>query len=285
MSNDELIPTQSTDVDDIDDVEGHGLKEVVVGLSAAAVLGGGVASAASSIPPIGDGLKTPGAVMSVVQGAQDDVTKVTSPTLKGVERTADGATTTVDRTADRATDAAVDTATDAVRTVDGIAADAITGLRPVLDDPDRYAIDTARSVANPTMSTVNATAKTATDTATSTVRTADGLAADTLTAADATAKWGLRVIDATTKATGDRATTIVLGLQGSDADFGGSAASKDAWVVAKVGDEVIAKSDCDNGTWTLTIESKHLDSPITFSLGGDDTDPATAAPLTVHLSR
>lgn len=280
-SNDEIlsvVPTQDApEIDELDDVEGHGLKEVVVGLSAAAVLGGGVASAASSIPPIGDGLKTPGAAAAVVQGAQDDVGTITAPVVTQVDRTVASTTSTTAKTLAGATTVAKG----AVTTIDNLAADTITQagdlVREVASDPVGYATDATR----PTVQKVDSTADRTIDLTVSTVQDATATVDATLDSAFSTASTTLKVITATADSTAATTTDIVLGLQGSDVDAGAKAQSKDAWLVAKVGNEVVGSAQMDGGQWTVTIESRHLSSPITFSVGGQHDIP----PMTVHLSR
>lgn len=291
-SNDEIlsaVPTQDAlEIDELDDVEGHGLKEVVVGLSAAAVLGGGVASAASSIPPIGDGMKTPGAAAAVVQGVQDDVGTVTAPVAKQVDRTVAGAQGTATTTVAGAQGTVATTyagaaavAKGAVTTVDDLAADTITQVggtvRDVASDPDGYATDATR----PTVQKAGSTADRTIDLTVTTVKDTAATVDATLDSALSTAATTLKVVTATADSAAATTTDIVLGLQGSDAGAGANAQSKDAWLVAKVGNEVVGSAQMDGGQWTVTIESRHLSSPITFSVGGQHDIP----PMTVHLSR
>lgn len=295
-SNDEIlsvVPTQDAlEIDELDDVEGHGLKEVVVGLSAAAVLGGGVASAASSIPPIGDGMKTPGAAAAVVQGVQDDVGTVTAPVVKQVDRTVAGAQGTATTTVAGAQGTVATTyagaaavAKGAVTTVDDLAADTITkagaAVREVASDPAGYVGDATRPTVQKAGSTADRLADRAVDLTTSTVKGATSTAGAALEGALSTTASTLKVITATADSATATTTSIVLGLQESDVDAGAKAQSKDAWLVAKVGNEVIGSAQMDGGQWTVTVESRHLSSPITFSVGGQHDIP----PMTVHLSR
>jgi hypothetical protein len=284
-SNDEIlsvVPTQDApEIDELDDVEGHGLKEVVVGLSAAAVLGGGVASAASAIPPIGDDMKTPGAAAAVVQGAQDDVNTVTAPVVTQVDRTVASATGTTAKTIAGATTVAKG----AVTTVDNLTADTVTQVggtvRDVASDPVGYATDATRPSVQKAGSTADRVGDLAIDLTVTTIKDATATVDSTLDSAFSTASTTLRVVTATADSTTDTTTDIVLGLQGSDADAGAQAQSKDAWLVAKVGNEVVGSAQMDGGQWTVTIDSRHLSSPITFSVGGQHDIP----PMTVHLSR
>lgn len=269
--NDELLTavpeTDAIDLtDDLDDVEGHGLKEVVVGLSAAAVLGGGVASAANAIPPIGGDLKTPGAVVNVVDGVQQDVTGVTDPTVKMATKkaamTVDDATSLAQTTAR--------TAMDAIRTVDQIAADQIGGIadtvRPVVEDPAGFVGDTTR----PTVTK----ADTEVDSA---------LAKTAKAVSDATqlAKATIVVVDTAIADAVDGTSEIVLGLQSSDAELDLSAQAQEMIMQVKLGNEVLGTATWQDGTWKVSIESRHLSDPLTFSIDGQ----TGVAPVTVHFTR
>ncbi|MDP3711744.1 MAG: hypothetical protein Q8R60_04585 [Mycobacteriales bacterium] len=284
-SNDEIlsvVPTQDApEIDELDDVEGHGLKEVVVGLSAAAVLGGGVASAASSIPPIGDDMKTPGAAAAVVQGAQDDVNTVTAPVAKQVDRTVASINSTTTKTVAGATTLAKGMVT----TVDTLAADTITQagavVREVASDPASYATNATRPSVQKASNTVNRLGDRTIDLTVTTIKDATAAVDSALDGAFGTASSTLKVVTATADSATATTTDIVLGLQGSDVEAGAKAQSKDAWLVAKVGNEVVGSAQMDGGQWTVTIESRHLSSPITFSVGGQHDIP----PMTVHLSR
>lgn len=284
-TNDELlsvVPSQDgpehIDLDSLDDVEGHGLKEIVVGLSAAAVMTGGAASAASvSFGSGPEPLKTPGAIVNTVDALRDDATKLTNPTTMAAQQTAGGAAATATTMAGTAITAAGDTVT----TVDGMAAGVINQVgdaaRPIIADPT----GTALRATSPTTTRANQAADKAllgvSKTTTAAMAAANAVVHDASTAA----RYAISVIDTTVAETSGTATTIVLGLKASDADAGAKAQSKDAWVVAKVGNEVVGSAQMDNGAWTVTIDSRHLSSPITFSVGGHHD----IAPLTVHLSR
>lgn len=279
-SNDEIlsaVPDQDApEIDELDDVEGHGLKEVVVGLSAAAVLGGGVASAANSIPPIGGDLKSPGAATALVQDVQDDAGTLAAPVVNQADRTAAAAQSAASRTVS----GGVATAKGAVTTVDDAAASALTKtggtLRTIVADPTGYATDATR----PTVQKAGSTADRGIGLATSTAQGAGAAAQALADDAAGMATSALKVLSATVDSTSKSTTDIVLGLRDSDVDAGAKASSRDAWVVAKVGNEVVGSAQMDGGRWTVTIESRHLSSPITFSVGGHED----IAPLTVHMS-
>lgn len=277
-----IVPSQDApEIDELDDVEGHGLKEVVVGLSAAAVLGGGVASAASSIPPIGDGLKTPGAAAAVVDGVQQDVGTIAAPVVKQVDRT----TASVQDTTSKAVSGGVTAAKGAVTTVDDMAASTLTEaggtVRTIASDPAGYVSDATRPTVQKAGSTADRVADRGIDLLVTTINDAGDKAEAAVDDASATTTSTLKVLRSTAESATASTMDIVLGLQGSDAGAGAQGSSKDAWVVAKVGNEVVGSAQMDGGQWTVTIESRHLSSPITFSVGGQHD----IAPLTVHLSR
>ena len=263
--------------DDLDDVEGHGLKEVVVGLSAAAVLGGGMASAAHAIPPIGGELKTPGAVVGVVEGVQSDVTGVTDPTVKMA--TSKAGSTVAD--ASQAVQTTARTAMDAVRTVDGMAAEQIAGLadtvRPIVEDPAGFAGDTTRPTVTKADGEVDSAVSVVGRTAAGSVTLAKAVYADAVQTAKAT----VVVVDTTIADAVEGASEIVLGLQGSDADADLGVQERDMVMQAKAGNEVLGTATWQDGEWHFSIDSRHLDRPITFSVVGQ----TGVAPVTVHFTR
>lgn len=262
---------------ELDDVEGHGLKEVVVGLSAAAVLGGSAASAASLSSPVTHDLKTPGAVMAVVGAVQEDVTTLTAPTVAKVDKT----TAKTAATATSAIGSTAKAAGEAVRTIDGLAADTINTVGGAVRDIAADPTGAVGKATAPTMTKAGDVLGTAGSAVDGVRDTAVGAAGKAASQAGYLAGYTLKVVDTV----GDRVTgtamDVVLGLDSTDVDAGAKAQAKDAWVVAKIGNEVVGSGQMDNGQVTVTIESRHYNSPITFTLGGHND----VAPITVHLSR
>jgi hypothetical protein len=267
MNDSDIYPTDPQDAieltDEIDDVEGHGVKEVVAGLGVATVLAGGAAgamqltSAPLSVHPSG------GDVSITVADPIDTAASTAHSAFGTAQATTDAALQTSDQaiasglstvaaapaTADRAvhdTATAVSTAVANAKAtvqqtkdwatgpvVDGAKAD-VHAVATAADNAVRYATDTADSAT----STVTSTAATTVGNAGTTLRDVDRKIATILSVTTTTATNGVHTAVVTLKAATDGA--------GVQADTAGG------WVLVKSGDLILAQVHMSGGTATAT---------------------------------
>jgi hypothetical protein len=96
-----------------------------------------------------------------------------------------------------------------------------------------------------------------------------------------TARATITVVDTAIADAIDGASEIVLGLQSTDADLDLGVQERDMVMQVKAGNEALGTATWEDGTWRFSIDSRHLDSPITFSIVGQ----TGVAPVTVHFTR
>lgn len=283
--NDELlaaVPAQDggeTDILEIDDVEGHGLREVAAGLGAAAVLAGGASAAMAStgphLPqvhpstgitqtasaaftdPVGTLDRTTDQGLDTARDARDSAIQTAGQTASSSVRTATGA-------ADTALDMAaadVKTASNLATSVKTSATSTATGAVSATQRTADRAVTTARSdvadVSRVATGAVSSTTATASSTVNSTVRDADRKVATVLSVTTKTATGGIQTATAT--------------LRAVNAGAGVDAASAGGWVLVKAGDAVLAQVHLSGGTatasWKIPAAGAHS---ITVSYTGDD---------------
>lgn len=271
--NEQDINTQPADADiDLDDVEAHGIKEVMVGLSAAAVLTGGVAAVVNS----GDG---PGASATKARisadhdlGAADlsastsgvDAAAKTDGVLGGAGAAADSSSVSL-----RPSTSAAGTTLNNDVVDDDISVSVNAGDIKV-DTGDT--LDTARGAVADTRATVRNAPRTATTTVSNVGATADKAISDTKVQATATTNRTIKAADKTLDATIVFANDTVRGIEGTvstltgrimpSAGMGVNADDLTGWVTLSVGGNQIARVAVNDGSFTVSYTAPSVDAPI-----------------------
>lgn len=276
--------------EDLDDVEGHGLKEVAAGLGAAAVLAGGAAGAtqlASSsaqvhpskgdvsitvTDPVGTASQATHAALGAAQTTADTAFDATGKAIDGsitaVHNAPGTASRLVNQTLDstgKAVDKTVGTATSTVKATE----DWATG--PV--------VDTAKGDVHSATSTVQGTKSSATATASSAASSSVTTAGTTVRDADRKLATILSVVT-TTAADGVHTATVTL--KAAQAGAGVDTSTAGGWVLVKAGDTVLAQVHLTNGTatasWKMPLVGGHA---VTISYTGDNTFAASMRSVTL----
>lgn len=265
--NEELLTTEMAGTDeniDIDDVEGHGLKEVAAGLGAAAVLAGGGAAAmqhtSTSLPNAPSRDHVVAAVDQLGQQTWDGTMSSATGALAAADETVEGASRTANaaaRTADRVADGATATA--------GSLANATTKLA---GSTEKAALDTARSSVKGATSTANATVDKAADVvegvSVSNVASTANKAVTSVNLAGKTAT----VLKLTTTTTAGALTTVNAVLSDTGATAGASQGT--GWITFKVGDTVVGSVQVKGGQASITLNTNDvLGKTITATYSGD----------------
>ena len=289
---------------DVDDVEAHGIREVMVGLSAAAVLTGGVAAVVNA----GDGpgssdrasitadakagdladanfttadlagtsVAIGGTSVDAANAAADAATDVLGTKLSGSRASTADAAADVDEATERSSylgsrldraDALLDRSVDWARDV-----------RDDSIDTARDAVETSRTTVRETRSTVRNAPQTAMTAARETVGTVRDLQKDVV---DNTVER----LDATIVLVGDAVrgvegtvNTVVAQIQpGVGSDFDASTAS--GWVTISVGGQELARAQVTEGQATLSYQVPSADVPLTVTFAGGDLIHAPAITL------
>ena len=194
IANEEQLATQGEELDDFD-VEGHGLKEVALGLSAATIVAGGAGAAALAMDNPLPG--TTSGAQRVVAGAQHDVEnrrlwaeRVGADALRTAGDTAGDVTRGADRTVTWAGSTATRTTAPVVAQVDAAAAAALDLADRTVADATGLATETAADpigttdrIVDETMVVARDTRDGAAGTANQAVTTAEKAVGDTATTA------------------------------------------------------------------------------------------------------
>lgn len=285
--------TTGAAVDDIDDVEAHGMREVVVGLSAAAVLTGGAAAVMSSQGSGSGGTGTINATRAIDADA-DRVADGTSVASRGVAGPA--SFSRPDASVDSLAGTGVDAATDALRGTTDAADDVVSPNRTFMDRVDDRVdgtvdrardvrdsvVKTAGNVVDTTRATVReeareavAAVREAPQTAQTTVR---DLSSGTITTPNVKeiAQSTRRTVDATIALAGDTVRGISDGVMTTVArvqpGVGGEVSPQDAsgWLTVTVGGQEIARAEVKDGQASVSWQAPSADLPVTFSYSGDE---------------
>lgn len=295
MNENDIYPEDPTEAAvDLDDVEGHGLKEVAAGLGAAAVLAGGAAGASQLVNSASVGVhpsgSAPGVTVSVDRPVDNPISTINSTTdsaISGVQSTRDaalrqagtdvGSASSHVQTTGAAVDRGVDATLTAVQpTVHATKAWAtqVKGAADGLATAETHAVTGTAHTTKGTVDTkadhaTSAAATTATTTATTAVDGNRTSAASTVRAVDRKAATILSVVTTTAA---DGVHTAKVTLKAADAGAGMDASSGTGWVLVKAGDTVLAQVHMTNGTatcsWTMPLVGGH---GVTISYTGDST--------------
>ena len=291
MNDTDIYPEDPQDAVDLtgelDDVEGHGLKEVAAGLGAAAVLAGGAAGATQLVgthaavhpskggdvsitvsDPIATAARTTHNAFGTAQATTDGALGTADRAIDSSLKTVGNAPTTAGNLADATLQTAGSTVAKATSTVQDTKAWA-TG--PVLDTAKgdvKGATSTATGVTDRTMTTADTTAGSAVTTAGAVVRDADRKVATILSVATTTAVDGVH--------------TAVVTVRAVNAGAGADTNTAGGWVLVKAGDNVLAQVHLAQGqataSWTMPLVGGHA---VTISYTGDDTFAASMRSITL----
>lgn len=234
---DSTAPAQGAELDDFD-VEGHGLKEIALGLSAATIVAGGAGATALAMDNPVPG--TTSGAHAVIAGASADVESrrvwaqgmtdrmtdravgYVTETLRDVQQASDELTTMVttttspvledvDATAKDAADLAQEAADDPIGTTDRIVDEAIVAARDARDQ----AVLTAKDAVATADKTAAAAVKTAEQTAADALVTAQQKADEATTLAGSTVVTVQQTVDPKADVeTGEGGTTVQVGAAG-----------------------------------------------------------------------
>ncbi|HVF18800.1 MAG TPA: hypothetical protein VNA14_00970 [Mycobacteriales bacterium] len=302
--NENENPTDGT-VDEIEDVEAHGMREVVVGLSAAAVLTGGAAAVISAQGSGQGGSSTIHATDAIAAEslADDDVkigalgSDVGGPASFRSAGASGGAVAQISASTDALQDAA-DSADDVASPNRGLVARTNDRVDSTVDRA-RELRDAALDTAGNTVAAARTTVKEEVRDAGTAVRTApqtagsavDNLRTGTVTtpgvgqtvrSAGTTVRSAGTTVDSTITLVGDSVRSAVGGAQTTIARIqpgvGSGVNVKDAsgWVSVTVGGEEIARAEVVDGQATVSWEAPSVNLPVTFHYSGSDLlSPAT----------
>lgn len=251
---------------DLDDVEGHGLREVAAGLGAAAVLAGGgagLAAAASTGPDVHPSLGHPTVTVSTTSGSVTvdpaGVTdRLTDQAVHEVRGVRDAALATATGTADRAAQAVSGTEASALRTAAGTVRSATSLATSEVSSATRLATGTAQSAESTVHAATAPVVTTVGDDVSSATATADRKVATVLQVVTTTTATGLH--------------TATMTLQATSAGAGVDVLDATGWVLVKAGDQVLAQVQMNHGTavasWTMPVAGG---GALTVSYTGDSS--------------
>lgn len=292
--SDDILSTTNDEIIDLDDVEGHGLREVAAGLGAAAVLAGGgsaaLASSGVSLPAVHPSGPT---ITTQVSDPVTTVDKAVDQAISDVRGARDGALTT-------ATNLAGDAGTlagNAVTGAEGVAGSTVSYVNQDIEAAKTIAggiTDWAGATAGGTASgalgtarevgtTVGQTANGAKDGVTSLATSAVGGAESTVNAQvqDAGRK-AATILTATTTTVNNGITTVTTVLKSPKLDAGTDMSQQRMWMTASVDGVVFAQWEAEGSTSTATIQTPVGATHFTVSALGNDV--LSAAKTMVQLA-
>lgn len=265
-------------LDMVDDVEAHGLREVAIGVSAAALIGGGVAAVVSqtgSTPSFAGtsaieltpsttelAAHTAGSVTDSVKASD-----LTSRTVSAAQRFADREDSAINALASsNPTVGSVQQGTDNLLSVSAAGSSVVVNsdVNKKVDATTADALNTTGTVASASVSAADTTKNYATETAGHTVANTESSALKNLHKAEATA---IHIVSSTRLVMGGWATSVkILGteIQGNVALLPtGEVTVKDS------SGAVVGSATLHNGTCTIQIAAAHVGSTFTLHYPGD----------------
>jgi hypothetical protein len=278
MNENEIYPEDP--IDTLDDVEGHGLKEVAAGLGAAAVLAGGAAGAtqlASSSVNVHPSSGGSGISVSV-HDPIGTANQATDSTVTAAQHQRDAAehlaVDQVGRTGDRVATVRAD-ATGAVQGATTLANATTTWTGDVAHATETLATDEAGAAR--TLATDEASS--ATTLATKQVKTTTANVGATVRDVDRKVATILSVVTTTAA---DGVNTAKITLNAVDAGAGVNTTSAGGWVLVKAGDTVLAQVQVNGGSatasWTTPLSGGQS---VSVSYTGDSVFAPSVRALTV----
>lgn len=256
---------------DIDDVEGHGLREVAAGLGAAAVLAGGAGAATAAVANLSVHPSLPGAGTQASVSINDPITasdQAVDSSIAAVraERAAalDLASHEVAATSRNVTTAAR-LAGNAVEGATHVAANATTAATRVAAGVEATAFQTTNKAGSTAGSTAQATSSTASSTTSSTTSTATRKAATVLTV--------------TTSAASVTTTNVLMTVS----DLNPSAAtsvstqSMTGWISIQLGGRTLAQVQVVDGKASIALNTKDIVGQTVNVVYSGDAEHASCA--------
>ena len=264
------------DVIDLDDVEGHGLREVAAGLGAAAVLAGGgtAAAAAVGVHPTLPHLNNPSPSISDPVGT--------------VDRTTDWGIATSRDARDGALGTAATTAADAVSLAGREVTATSTTAGAVVRGAEQTAgtlVDAAGSTTRTEVAAASRTVGAEEHVALTTVRSdAAGVTTTAATTADDATRKAATVLHLTTSTVNALETTITATVENLNpqAGAGTSGMGSTGWVTFSLGGETIASVQLSNGQATITVKTASLGGKVLQAVySGSATDASSMLSMTL----
>jgi hypothetical protein len=276
--NEDTLPAAEQDssddvqIIDLDDVEGHGMREVAAGLGAAAMIAGGVGAATAMSVGVHPSTSGGGASVSASIDPIGTVDRATDWTIATSREVRDGALDTTmatassaDRTAGRVSDGALETAgafVDAAGTVTQAELKAASHLATNVKDGT---LATTRAVTHAATSTVKGTEVTASNVTTSTVTQATRKVATALTFTTSTVNATMTTI------------SVTIANLNPQAGAGASMSDPGGWVSLQLGGSTIAQAQVYDGTATITVKTLDLTGKsLNLAYSGDTLHASTA---------
>lgn len=275
------------DLIDLDDVEGHGMREVAAGLGAAAVLatGGTAAASALGVHPTLPHLNNPNPSISDPVGSVDRTTDWGITTARGAR---DGALGTAGATADHAVTVAGQQVSAAATTAGAVAHGTVQVAGAFVDAAGTIArseVGTATQVAGSTESTALSTAG---STAAGATTTAGSVASGTVSTASSTTDDATRkvatVLQLTTSTVNALETSVTATVENLNpqAGAGTTGMGSTGWVTFSLGGETIATVQLTNGQATVTVKTASLGGKVLQAVySGSATSAASMLSMTL----
>ncbi|HTL23993.1 MAG TPA: hypothetical protein VL281_08150 [Mycobacteriales bacterium] len=244
------------DVIELDDVEGHGMREVAAGLGAAAVLAGAGTAAAATV-----------GVHATLPHLKNPTPSISDP-VGSLDRTTDHGIATAREARDGALGAAGAMAANSITLANQEAGAATTTAGKVATGAEEMTAAFVDAAGNLTRSEVKAAtqvAGSAEATALTTARTtvAGASTTATTTTTDATRKTAT-VVQLTTSTVNALETTITATVENlnPEAGAGTSGMGSTGWVTFSLGGETIASVQLSNGQATITVKTASLGGKV-----------------------
>lgn len=241
---------------DLDDVEGHGMREVAAGLGAAAVLAGAGTAAAATIGvhPSLPNIKAPTPSIS------DPIGTVDRTTDRGIQITRDARDDALD-TAGRTAAGAAATAGQQVSATSATAARVGAGAQQTagafVDAGKRIADAEVKAAGEATRAVVSGTQSTASSTTATAASTASGATTDTVRKVATVLQLTLSTVNALE-------TTVVATVENLNPEVGAgtSGMGSTGWVTFSLGGENIASVQVSNGQASVTVKTASLGGKV-----------------------
>ncbi len=275
-------------IDEVDDVEGHGLKEVAAGIGVAAVVVGGGAGVAQGLT---HSAAQQGAVH--VSTTSTSVQADVADPIGALDRATDRAVSDARAARDGAMGTASTTATGAQSTATGTAAAAVTytqsvaaAAQTIAHGVTNYAASTATGTATGAATTARAAAATASDTATGTAAATTAYAGHVASAAGNLANQTVSSIAPTVQTTlrtantvAGNAVTTVVNVTQLGAGAAVDAATATGWVRVSAGGVMLGEAHVSSGEATVHWVDPTGDRTVTLTYSGDDVFPGSSIAL------
>jgi hypothetical protein len=263
---------------DIDDVEGHGLREVAAGLGAAAVLAGGAGAATAAVANLSVHPSLPGTGTQASVSINDPIT--------ASDQAVDGAI--ADVRADRA--AAIDLAAHEVSatasnvgTASRLASQEVGAAARLAGNATTTATKVTAGVENAAFETTNKAGSTAGSTVTSTSSTASSTTSSTTSTAT---RKAATVLTVTTHAASVTTTDVLMTVSDLNPSAGTSVSTQSmtGWISIQIGGRTLAQVQVVDGKASISLNTKDIvGQTVNFVYSGDAEHASCARSLTLNV--